>query len=110
MSYKNPKVAEVAKTLIARLAKTDDKASVLRAVELKALYAEIPTLEAKDRAAYGQELNQLKAELEQLVAEHKDKADELAPIDVTAPFDVNTPADKRPKILTANNGSKHPLM
>lgn len=33
----------------------------------------------------------------------------LAPIDVTAPFDTNTPESKRPRVLTANHGSRHPL-
>ena len=110
MSYQNQKIADVAEKLKARLAKLEDKSAVLKAVELKALYAEIPTLPPDQRAAFGQEINKLKQELEKLVAEHADKADELPPIDVSAPFDVNTPADKRPRVLSAENGSKHPLM
>jgi phenylalanyl-tRNA synthetase alpha subunit len=31
-------------------------------------------------------------------------------IDVTAPFDVNTESSKRPRLLTADKGSIHPLM
>jgi phenylalanyl-tRNA synthetase alpha chain len=29
---------------------------------------------------------------------------------VTAPFDINVPADKRPQLLSSENGTKHPLM
>ncbi|HSX27680.1 MAG TPA: phenylalanine--tRNA ligase subunit alpha, partial [Patescibacteria group bacterium] len=88
----------------------DDKASILRAVELKALYAEIPTLKPENRASFGKEINELRSELEKLIAEHKDGAEKLPSIDVTAPFASNTPADKKPKLLTSDNGSKHPLM
>jgi phenylalanyl-tRNA synthetase alpha chain len=31
-------------------------------------------------------------------------------IDVTAPFDLNVPATERPRLLTADNGSVHPIM
>jgi phenylalanyl-tRNA synthetase alpha chain len=110
MSYQNPKIADVAELLRQRLEKTDDKQSILRATELKALAAELPQLAPEERANFGKELNQLKAELADLVSQHADKAEELPPIDVTAPFDVNTPPDKRPRLLPAENGSKHPLM
>src|SRR3989344_6844533 len=110
MSYKNKKIAGVAKELKARLAKLEDKAGILRSVELRALYAEISGLPQNERAAYGAEINKLKAELEKLVAEHAEKTEALPPIDVTAPFDVNTPADKQPQLLTSDLGSRHPLM
>lgn len=110
MSYQNPRIADVAETLVARLSELQDKSEILKAVELKALYAEIPTLPAEERGAFGREINQLKQELEQRVAEAREQAEALPPIDVTAPFDVNTPADKRPRLLPVTNGSKHPLM
>lgn len=110
MAYSNSRVAEVADVLKKRLAELENKADILKAVELKALYAEIPTLDPKDRASFGKEINQLKAELEKLVAAHSNKAEKLAPIDVTAPFDVNVSADKRPQLLPVETGSKHPLM
>ncbi len=110
MSYQNPRVAEVAETLMKRFDELEDKSEVLKAVELRALYGEIPTLPPEERGTFGKEINQLKSELEQLVAEHQEKAEALPPIDVTAPFDINVPADKRPKFLTADNGSRHPLM
>ncbi|HVS58985.1 MAG TPA: phenylalanine--tRNA ligase subunit alpha [Candidatus Saccharimonadales bacterium] len=110
MAYQNPKIAEVAATLKARLAELDTKADILKAIELRALYAQIPTLPADQRAGFGQEINALRSELEQLVAATADHAAALPPIDVTAPFDINVPADKRPQLLTSDQGSIHPLM
>lgn len=110
MAYTNKKIADVAAVLEKRLSETADKASILRATELKALYAEIPLLPTDKRSGFGQEINHLKAHLEKLVAAAGDEAEELEPIDVTAPFDTNTPFDKRPHLLTADQGSRHPLM
>lgn len=110
MSYQNPRIADIAEQLKARFDEAEDKTTILRAVELKALYAEIPTLPQEERAAFGQEINSLKKELEELVASHEEQAEALPPIDVTAPFDVNTPAANRPALLRADQGSKHPLM
>jgi phenylalanyl-tRNA synthetase alpha chain len=109
MSYQNQKIAEIAEMLKTRLDELENKADVLKATELRALYAEIPQLAEDQRAGFGKEINQLKAELEQLVAEHQEKTDELPPIDVTAPFDANV-GDQKPHLLPAENGSKHPLM
>lgn len=110
MTYQNTRIAEVAQTLTQRLGELENKADILKAVELKALYAEIPTLPPEQRASFGQEINRLKQELEQKVAEHQERAEALPPIDVTAPFDINVPADKRPQLLPAEQGSQHPLM
>lgn len=110
MEYKNPQIAEVAAALKAQLPKLDDKKAVLRSNELRGLYAQIPTLPAEKRAAFGQEINTLKAELESLVEADQQESEKLGPIDVTAPFDINTPAAKRPHLLSAELGSRHPLM
>ncbi len=110
MAQRNKRIAEVASALKKRLSGMEDKAAILRAVELRALYGEIPILKPAERAQFGAEVNQLKAELEKLVAEHGVKAEKLAPIDVTAPFDVNVPIEKRPRLLSSELGSKHPLM
>lgn len=109
MNYTNARIADVAETLRRRFGDLQDKTEIIKAVELRALYAEIPTLPSEERGAFGKEINQLKAELEELVAAHQAHAKALPPIDVTAPFDVNTPPDKRPRLLTADHGSKHPL-
>ncbi len=110
MSYQIKTIADVAELLKKRIIKLEDKSEILKAVELKALYAEIPNLPAKDRASFGKEINQLKAELEKIQLQQVDEAYELPAIDVTAPFDVNVPLELRPKLLSAEHGSKHPLM
>jgi len=110
MEYKNTRIAEVAKLLKKRLPGQADKSVVLRAPELKALYAEIPLLPSEERASFGKEINKLKVELEELAEKHINKPEDLTPIDVTAPFDVNTLADKRPRLLSSQSGSTHPLM
>lgn len=110
MSYENERIAQTAELLRGRLAGLENKSDILKATELRALYAEIPTLPPEQRGAFGKEINQLKQELEQLIAEHAEKAEALPPIDVTAPFDTNTSADKHPHVFRAADGSRHPLM
>ncbi len=110
MNYQNPKIAEVADELKRRLGELEKRADIVKAVELKALYAEIPTLPVEQRASFGKEINQLKADLQQLAAEQAGQAEALTPIDVTAPFDVNVPPAQHPQLLTSDKGSKHPLM
>jgi phenylalanyl-tRNA synthetase alpha chain len=109
MSYQNKKIADTAELLQKRLAKLDDKASILRATELKALYAELPQLPNDQKAAFGKEINQLKADLAEAVKKAGIAQEKLEPIDVTAPFDVNVGANK-PRLLSAEQGSRHPLM
>lgn len=109
MTYQNKEISEVADLLNKRLLSLDDRASILKAKELKKLYALIPKLDNKARAEFGKELNRLKADLSNKVNEQQ--VDEvLEPIDVTAPFDVNTPANMRPQVLRSNFGSRHPLV
>lgn len=110
MTYQNPQVAETAEMLKKLLGESTDKQSVLRSPQLRALYAQIPSLPEDQRANFGKEINQLKAELEQLVAQHQEASEVVEPIDVSAPFDINTPAIKRPRLLTSDNGGQHPLM
>ncbi len=90
-----------------KLSKTDKPSGILRAPELKALAAEIPLLKPTERAGFGKELNQLKAELEDLAGRAQDTNQSLPPIDVTAPMDVNAGL---PQLLPADRGSRHPLM
>lgn len=110
MSYQNPRVAETAELLKKRLAELDNKADILRAIELKALFDEIKTLPQAERAGFGQEVNQLRAELQGILNQVQDDEEQLPPIDVTAPFDINTPHDQHPRLLPSDQGSKHPLM
>lgn len=110
MSYENTRVAETAELLKKRLSELDNKADILRAIELRALFDEIKTLPPTERGTFGKEVNSLRQELTEIVQVTKDEDEQLSPIDITAPFAINTPADKRPKLLPAETGSQHPLM
>lgn len=112
MEYKDGEIARVAKRLFGKLGgDMEDPKAILRDPELLGLYQRIKNVNPEERPAFGRELNSLKAELEVLVK--KSLPSPLSPltsIDVTAPFDINIPPEHRPQLLTANNGSRHPLM
>lgn len=110
MNYENPQIADVAEQLKARLPELDNRQDILRAPELKALFDGIRMVAPDERSSYGQQVNQLRQELQGLVNDETEAAEALPAIDISAPFDVNTPADKRPVLLTASQGSVHPLM
>jgi|ERR1700741_3661969 len=110
MSYQNKKIAEVADALRHRFETLENKSDILKANELRALYAEISSLPDEERAGFGQEINTLKQELEGLVASNQQENEIIEAIDVTAPFDVNVAPDKRPKLIPTQYGGKHPLM
>lgn len=110
MNYQNPRIAAVADQLKVRLNELPHKAEILKAVEIKALYAEIPTLADAERGSFGKEINMLKQELVALVAADQEQAEVLPAIDVTAPFDVNVPFTQLPRLFSSVQGSKHPLM
>jgi phenylalanyl-tRNA synthetase alpha chain len=111
MEYKHPEIAKAAKQLSEKLKSLDDKRRILRAPELTALYDRIKELPAGPaRAMFGHEVNALKNELSNLAKEFLEpKTSDLEPIDITAPFDVNVSRADRPKLLTADNGSQHPI-
>jgi phenylalanyl-tRNA synthetase alpha chain len=111
MNYQIPEIRRAAKQLEEEFAKLEDKRAILKAPELTALFDRLKTLPAGERAAFGKEVNQLKKELEQLVRQAKSsRLSALGSIDVTAPFDVNVSPEQRPRLLTADNGSRHPTM
>jgi phenylalanyl-tRNA synthetase alpha chain len=112
MEYKNSEVANAAKVLRQKLDSLEDKRAILRDPALAALYDRIKTLPAgESRAKFGQEVNRLKQELEDLVKKSLDpRPSTLAPIDVTAPFDTNIAPEDRPGLLPAEQGTIHPLM
>jgi phenylalanyl-tRNA synthetase alpha chain len=107
MNYSNPQIAEAAQQLRDKFASLPEKTSILRAPELGALYAQIRTLPEHERGQFGQEVNALRTELQELVDAASDTAASLPAIDVTAPQDVNSPI---PTVLNVEQGSVHPLM
>jgi phenylalanyl-tRNA synthetase alpha chain len=110
MAYQNTQVAEAAEILKKRFEELQNKAEILKSIELKALFDELKTLPEEQRASFGKEVNDLRLELVALVNNQVEQAEVLPPIDVTAPFDTNTSEDQRPKTLLAEVGSRHPLM
>lgn len=102
----NTDISAVRETLLARLETLEDKTSILRAPELKQLFMAIRDQPAEKRAEYGQAVNAIKVELEEIVAESQVQADDRAPIDVTAPWDVNA---ELPQLIPTTQGTVHPL-
>jgi phenylalanyl-tRNA synthetase alpha chain len=110
VNYENAQIAKTAELLKARFNELEPKADILKATELKALFEELKTLPAEQRAGFGKEVNELQKELRGMLAAHQDQNEALPAIDITAPFDINVSADKRPRLLSSESGSQHPLM
>jgi phenylalanyl-tRNA synthetase alpha chain len=110
MNYKIGQIENVAVSLRKRFDEIANKSDILKAPELKDLYADIVKLPPEERAAFGQEVNQLREELTELVNKHQVEAEDLVLIDVTAPFDANVSTSKEPTIFAASIGSVHPLI
>lgn len=102
-------IDQIRSILLARVATEVDPREVLKAPEIKELYAAIRTLSPEERAGYGKAVNDLKTALEAAVAEREAEMAQadVRPIDVTAPMDVN---GVLPKLLPTEHGSVHPLM
>jgi len=102
-------IEEIRETLLARVQTLDEPRSVLRMPELRKLYAEIPKLPPEQRGEFGRAINALKQDLETAITAREQAAVERAvePIDITAPMAINSPL---PTIMTADHGSRHPLM
>jgi phenylalanyl-tRNA synthetase alpha chain len=106
----NEDIQKVSKILVERFQDLDHKADILRAKELRALYASIPTLPQSERAEFGKQVNELSQKLKDMVSEVEQELDKPTPIDITAPFDLNQNWKTTNFLLTSDNGSKHPLM
>lgn len=111
MAFQHAEIQTQNETLLQHHKDGTPARELLRSPELKSLYAQLPTLPQEQRASFGKEINQLKAELERLAQEEELAAtpDTRPAIDVTAPFDVNV-SGRIAATLTATQGSIHPLM
>ncbi len=111
MSSKDDDINDVRKQLTKKVDEIDDARSILRGPELKGLFMKLSSMPTGDRAKFGQELNSLKNEIIGLIQAKEDKAleSEVVPLDVSAPFSANVPDDRKPRILSAQYGSKHPV-
>jgi len=110
MKFKFDDIAKAHAQLSVQLETIEDPAVLLRAPELKSLYALIPKQANEDKAAFGQEVNNLKDMIQAVADERKNQAAEqqLDAIDITAPFDVNGSMEDV-ELLPASVGSVHPL-
>ena len=99
-------VALTKKILLERLETLDTKADILKAPELKKLYAAIKDIPQPERADFGRAVNNFQDELRELVAGASAPTEDLRPIDITAPFDIN---GEVPDLLSVSQGSSHPL-
>ena len=101
-------IDELRTALLERIKTADQPRDLLKAPEIKQLYAKIPTLEPSERGAFGKAVNDLKVALEAAIAlrEAELENDSVVRIDVTAPMDINAPV---PSLLPAENGTQHPL-
>lgn len=100
------RIASVRSELLARYETLETKSDILKARELKDLFASIPTLEPHERGEFGKAVNALSVELKNKVAAESVDQSQVTAIDVTAPFDVN---GTLPEFLPAELGSIHPL-
>lgn len=99
-------INKVKEALLKRIETLDDKRSILRAPELKELYTKIRLQPEESRGVFGQAVNKLRSELEEILNQVQDDKLALEPIDVTAPFDVNS---HLPDLLPTENGTIHPI-
>ncbi len=111
MPDKNLSINEVADLLKKRVFELEQPEQVLRSPELKALFEQIKTLPKDERASFGESLNKLKKELEKLVNEKAlNQNKQIEAIDITAPFDINQITTNDLNVLSASEGTIHPLM
>ena len=66
-------LTKVEQQLKARIAESDAPRTVLRAPELRALYAGMGSVPPAERAAYGKRINELKQQLTQVAARREDE-------------------------------------
>ncbi len=102
------KAREALKT---KFEKIEDKASILKAPELRALFDGIREVDPEKRSEYGKEVNKLKLEVQSWITDSQDleKDEKIELIDITAPWGINTDKNKRPDFLPSRLGSQHPL-
>ncbi len=99
---------ELQTQLLARVAKAAEPRSVLKADEIKHLYAAIPTIEPSQRGAYGKAVNSLKMSVESAIIERESalEDDAVERLDVTAPWAINS---QQLPLLPTTQGTQHPL-
>jgi phenylalanyl-tRNA synthetase alpha chain len=105
----NDTIASIQTALLEKVATSTEPREVLKANEIKELYAAIPSLDPSERGAYGKAVNELKLALEAAIVSREAELEDgsVLPLDVTAPWDSNTGPVS---LLPTTQGSIHPLM
>lgn len=104
-------ISAIAQRLKTRAREDENPHEILKTPEFRNLYEQLRTAPADKKPVFGKMINQLKRELEAIIAgrDSRDIPTARTPIDVTAPFDVNTPKSVRPQLLPTEDGTVHPL-
>lgn len=105
-------IEDARKALKDAFEKLDDKTSILKSTELKGLFDGIREVDPEKRSEYGKSVNELKLEVQSWVDDYalNNESIDVESIDITAPWDKNTPIQNRPKFLSSELGSIHPLI
>lgn len=105
----NDTIASIQTALLEQVAASNEPRELLKAAEIKQLYAAIPSLDPSERGTYGKAVNELKLALEAAIEAREAELEDgsVLPLDVTAPWDSNTGPVP---LLPTTQGSIHPLM
>jgi phenylalanyl-tRNA synthetase alpha chain len=98
----------VKQTLLGQVASSQTPREILKASQIRELYAVIATLPPEERGPFGRQVNEVKQVIESAIQAREDELEtaEVSPIDITAPWQVNTQPSK---LLPTETGTQHPL-
>ncbi|HXH26502.1 MAG TPA: phenylalanine--tRNA ligase subunit alpha [Candidatus Acidoferrum sp.] len=102
-------ISAIETVLKTRLSQLPVPRDILKAAELKELYASMKAMAPDERPVFGKQINLLRNHLEAAIGELEASGatGAIKELDVTAPFEVNATAP--PRLLTSEEGSRHPL-
>ena len=106
-------IQQIRNELLAELQALENPSDILKSPKIKELYKIIPTLPNEQKGEFGAKVNDLKNEIQAEVSKKLEEKEntEVGEIDISAPF-AESSRDKisrKPQLLSAENGSKHPL-
>ncbi|MBN9397877.1 hypothetical protein BGO18_03160 [Candidatus Saccharibacteria bacterium 47-87] len=98
----------VKQALLEQVAVSQTPREVLKAPQIRELYAVIATLPVEERGSFGREVNEVKQAVEAAVQAREIELEsaDVTPIDITAPWEINGSA---PSLLPTEMGTQHPL-
>ena len=98
----------VKQALLEQVAVSQTPREVLKAPQIRELYAVIATLPVEERGSFGREVNEVKQAVGAAVQAREIELEsaDVTPIDITAPWEINGSA---PSLLPTEMGTQHPL-